>query len=53
MKKFKDQADYRRFDTSKETCGNCKYMNPDGTCQRVVGKVDKKHVCDLWERDAS
>jgi hypothetical protein len=30
------------------TCGNCKSMNDDGSCEKVRGKVDRLHVCDLW-----
>ena len=30
------------------TCGNCESMNPDGSCEKVRGKVDSLHVCDMW-----
>ena len=48
--KTKRETDYRPAGRhSAQTCGNCKSMNKDGTCKKVQGLVDKRHVCDLWE----
>jgi hypothetical protein len=46
--KSKRETNYRPKDKRTEHCGNCRYMNDDGSCQKVIGMVDPKHVCDLW-----
>lgn len=47
----KSEANYRPLDTTSQHCGNCTYMNDDGSCQLVLGQVDPEHVCDLWEKE--
>jgi hypothetical protein len=49
-KDSKSEANYRRK-TGNIDCGDCVHMNPDGTCQVVVGTVDAGHVCDYWEAE--
>lgn len=43
----KAQADYRRG-TPRRNCHICSSMNADGTCDKVVGIVQRTYVCDLW-----
>lgn len=50
-KATKAEEHYRFAGSRAESrCGNCTYMNPDGTCQQVQGFVLPDHVCDLFER---
>lgn len=30
-------------------CGSCEYMNADGSCEKVAGKVKPEMLCNLWE----
>lgn len=39
---------YRVTPFATKDCGNCQSMNNDGSCDKVEGKVDKQHICDLW-----
>lgn len=48
MKKTKAATNYRPA-TSKN-CGQCTYMNDDGSCDKVKGIVDRRHVCDLFKK---
>jgi hypothetical protein len=48
-KTTKKLAMYRAVAHHEEhTCGNCDSMNPNGSCEKVRGQVDRRHVCDLW-----
>lgn len=47
MKVHREDADYKEA-TTKQNCGNCSSMNPDGTCDKVFGLVDPQHVCRLY-----
>ena len=38
--------------TTDRTCDNCRYMNSDGTCQKVRGYVQPEDVCIKWELEA-
>ena len=44
----KKESNYREKD--EHNCGTCRYMHADGGCDKVIGKVDRQHVCDLWEQ---
>jgi hypothetical protein len=41
---------YRGTVSPSVNCGKCRHMHDDGTCALVVGLVDRKHVCDLFEK---
>lgn len=43
-------ARYRKATTTNR-CGNCRYMNDDGTCDKVVGIVKPTMVCSLYARE--
>jgi hypothetical protein len=47
----KQQANYRKTANTR-SCGNCEYMNPNGTCDRLKDhpRVDRNHVCNLWRK---
>jgi hypothetical protein len=48
-KTTKKLAMYRAVSHHEDhNCGNCKSMHPDGSCDKVRGQVDRRHVCDLW-----
>lgn len=51
LKPTKAQANYRKAVTPR-TCGNCHYMNGNGTCARLRDepRVDRNHVCNLWKK---
>lgn len=59
-KKTKEEVDYREELSSKfahidENCGTCKYgINPEAdmqpTCEKVQGTVNKRFVCDEFDR---
>jgi hypothetical protein len=51
-KQTKASTNYRPTKTTRN-CGNCRYMHDDGTCAKVQGQVDRRHVCDLFEREAT
>lgn len=51
-KRTKVSVNYRLATTS-HTCHNCKFMNDDGSCQKVQGQVQPHDVCDLWKSGES
>ena len=48
MKVPKDGAGYRPAEPKGPNCGWCRHMEADGSCERVVGMVDPRHVCNLF-----
>ena len=49
VKKPKAQVNYRAVKAG-HNCATCASMKSDGTCAKVQGIVDRKHVCDLWSK---
>ena len=45
----KPAAHYRAASSPSECCRVCRYMNDDGSCDRVQGTVKPEMVCDLFE----
>lgn len=41
-------AHYRAATVEGQNCGLCRFMQSDGSCERVQGQVDRQHVCDLF-----
>lgn len=50
VKVTKEAADYREATPGPrhEHCGSCLAMKEDGTCDRVLGHVVRRYVCDLY-----
>jgi ADP-ribose pyrophosphatase YjhB (NUDIX family) len=44
----KPDSNYRKATVSGENCRVCRFMNDDGTCEKVVGIVKPDMVCDLF-----
>jgi 2'-5' RNA ligase len=46
----KEQSNYRTPDPeSEQLCGNCANFEMPDQCVLVIGPIDSKDVCDLWE----
>ena len=48
-KKSKKEADYRMTEHNGRDCGHCEHMEKDGTCERVMGKVERHYVCNYFQ----
>lgn len=48
-KKSKKEANYRMTEHIGRDCGHCRHMEPDGTCERVMGKVERDYVCNYFQ----
>lgn len=52
-KKTKAEVHYRLATLPRRTCHDCQHIerhDPDpATCELMLGTVDRKHVCDLFE----
>jgi broad specificity phosphatase PhoE len=47
-KREKSSVNYRAAPAAEKRCGNCRYMQSDGSCWKVRGLVDPQYVCELW-----